>query len=215
MMTEQAFESIFQTKEDTKIIQHSRKRRLTEFVFLLMFIAIGTIAIVFGAVFNEQSKFFRITLIIFGSVVFLIYLESFISIMMCKIVISPDELRFRSYFSWKKNKWSEIASIEIEKKKTRTTKGEKITKFTMLEIITTDGISTLFPLFRFRVQETELIVDLIKESYEENQGKNLSITEISRSKDAEMPKEAEKPITDEEIESQIPPKVEDFEVGEE
>jgi len=95
-----------------------------------MFLAVGTIAIVFGAVFNDQSLFFRITLIIFGSVVLLIYLESFVSIMMCTIVLSSEGIRLRSYFRWDELKWDEISSIELERKNARLTKGEKISKFT-------------------------------------------------------------------------------------
>jgi len=214
-MTEQTFDSIIETKENTIIIRHSRKRRLTEFVFLLMFLAIGILAIVFGAVFNEQSIFFRVTLIIFGSVVFLIYLESFISIIMCKIILNPEELRLRSYFIWKERKWSEIVSIEIAKKSTKTARGEKVSKFTLIEIISEDESSILFPLFRYKLPETELIVDIIKKSYEKNQGKKLSITEVSKSKNEEILQLSEKTLTAEEIDAQIPPKVEDYEVGEE
>ncbi len=202
--------SILETRDNQKIIRHSRKRRLTEFVFLLMFLAVGTIAIVFGAVFNDQSLFFRITLIIFGSVVLLIYLESFVSIMMCTMVLSSEGIRLRSYFSWDELKWDEISSIELERKNARLTKGEKISKFTILELITEDEKSILFALFRFRVKETEHIVELIKASFSESQGKELNIVESKSSKE-----EKEQPLTVEEIDSKIPPKVENFEVDEE
>lgn len=204
---------ILETIDDQKIIRHSRRRRITELVFLLMFLAVGTIAIVFGSVFNTQTVFFRVTLIIFGSVVLLIYSESFTSIIMCKIIIDSEGIKLRSYFKWSELKWAEISSIEIEKKNTRVAKGEKIAKYTLLELIDFDENSILFALFRFRVKETEQIVEIIRESFAKSQGKELSITEIKISKD-EAPVKSKEPITVEEIESQIPPKVEDFEVDE-
>jgi len=214
-LTDQTKNSILETIDDQKIIRHSTKRKITEFVFLLMFLAVGTIAIVFGAVFKDQTLFFRITLIIFGSIVLLIYLESFVSIMTCKIVISPEGIRHRSYFIWSEFKWDEITSIEIEKKNTRVTKGEKISKFTLVKLITEDEKSDLFALFRFRVKETEQIVEIISSSFTESQGKELNIVESKSSKEEKEQRISEKPITAEEIDSQIPPKVENFEVAEE
>lgn len=206
---------ILETKDNQKIIRHSRKRKLIELVFLLMFLAVGTIAIVFGAVFNEQSLFFRITMIIFGSIVLIIYSESFVSIMMCTIVLTQEGIRLRSYFSWSEFKWAEITSIEIEKKNTRVTRGEKISKFTLLELIAEDEQSILFALFRFRVKETEHIVELIRASFSESQGKELNIIKSKTTKEEKEQRKSEKPLTTEEIDSKIPPKVEDFEVEEE
>ncbi len=214
-LTDKTMNDILETKDDQKIIRHSRKRKLTELVFLLMFLAVGTIAIVFGAVFNEQSLFFRITLIIFGSIVLIIYSESFVSIMMCTIILTQEGIRLRSYFSWSEFKWTEITSIEIEKKNTRVTKGEKISKFTLLELIAEDEQSILFALFRFRVKETEFIVELIRASFSESQGKELNIIESKTSKEEKEQRKSEKPLTADEIDSKIPPKVEDFEVEEE
>ncbi|MHA1587091.1 MAG: hypothetical protein ACTSUW_07085 [Candidatus Heimdallarchaeota archaeon] len=212
-MTDKGMNDILETRDNQKIIKHSRKRKLTELIFLLMFLAVGTIAIVFGAVFNDQTLFFRITLIIFGSIVLIIYLESFVSIMMCTIVLSPKEIRFRSYFSWSEFNWDEITSIEIEKKNTRATKGKKISKFTLLELIAEDDKTVLFALFRFRVKETEQIVELIRASFSESQGKELNIVESKSSKEEEQ-NTSEIPLTVDEIDSKIPPKVEDFEVEE-
>jgi hypothetical protein len=206
---------ILETNNDQKIIQHSRKRKITELIFLLMFLAVGTIAIVFGAVFDTQTIFFRVTLIIFGSIVLLIYSESFVSIMMCKIIIDSDGIYLRSYFAWSELKWAEISSIEIQKKNTRVLKGEKIAKYTLLELIGINEEVILFALFRFRVKETEQIVEIIKESFAKSQGKELNIIETITSKEEKAQAKSEKPLTSEEIESQIPPKVEDFEVGEE
>ena len=214
-LTDKAMNSILETRDNQKIIRHSRKRKLTELVFLLMFLAVGTIAIVFGAVFNDQTLFFRITLIIFGSIVLIIYLESFVSIMMCTIVLSPKEIRLRSYFSWSEFKWAEITTIEIEKKNTRVTKGKKISKFTLLELIAENEKSVLFALFRFRVKETEHIVELIRASFSESQGKELDIVESKSSEEEKKQRKSEKPLTVSEIDSKIPPKVEDFEVDEE
>lgn len=214
-LTDKTMNDILETKDDQKIIRHSRKRKLTELVFLLMFLAVGTIAIVFGAVFNEQSLFFRITLIIFGSIVLIIYSESFVSIMMCTIILTQEGIRLRSYFSWSEFKWTEITSIEIEKKNTRVTKGEKISKFTLLELIAEDEQSILFALFRFRVKETEFIVELIRASFSESQGKELNIIESKTSKEEKEQRKSEKSLTADEIDSKIPPKVEDFEVEEE
>lgn len=207
--------SILETRDNQKIIRHSRKRKLTELVFLLMFLAVGTIAIVFGAVFNDQSLFFRITMIIFGSIVLLIYSESFVSIMMCTIALTPEGIRLRSYFRWDEFNWAEITSIELEKKNTRVTRGKKISKFTLMELITKNDESVLFALFRFRVQETEQIVELIKTSFSESQNKELNIIETESSKEEKEQSKSEKPLTIEEINSKIPPKVEDFEVDEE
>jgi len=95
-------------------------------------------------------------------------------------------------------------------KKYQNSLGEKISKFTILELITEDEKSILFALFRFRVKETEHIVELIKASFSESQGKELNIVETKSSKD-----ENEQPLTVEEIDSKIPPKVENFEVDEE
>ncbi|MHA1155969.1 MAG: hypothetical protein ACTSQK_07660 [Candidatus Heimdallarchaeota archaeon] len=212
-MTDKGMNDILETRDNQKIIKHSRKRKLTELIFLLMFLAVGTIAIVFGAVFNDQTLFFRITLIIFGSIVLIIYLESFVSIMMCTIVLSPKEIRFRSYFSWSEFNWDEITSIEIEKKNIRATKGKKISKFTLLELIAEDDKTVLFALFRFRVKETEQIVELIRASFSESQGKELNIVESKSSKEEEQ-STSEIPLTVDEIDSKIPPKVEDFEVEE-
>ncbi|MCK5298063.1 MAG: hypothetical protein KAJ76_04090 [Candidatus Heimdallarchaeota archaeon] len=214
-MTEEAMNSILETRDNQKIIRHSRKRKLTELVFLLMFLAVGTIAIVFGAVFNDQSLFFRITMIIFGSIVLLIYSESFVSIMMCTIALTPEGIRLRSYFRWDEFNWAEITSIELEKKNTRVTRGKKISKFTLMELITKNDESVLFALFRFRVQETEQIVELIKTSFSESQNKELNIIETESSKEEKEQSKSEKPLTIEEINSKIPPKVEDFEVDEE
>ncbi len=207
--------SILETRDNQKIIRHSRKRKLTELVFLLMFLAVGTIAIVFGAVFNDQSLFFRITMIIFGSIVLLIYSESFVSIMMCTIALTPEGIRLRSYFRWDEFNWAEITSIELEKKNTRVTRGKKISKFTLMELITKNDESVLFALFRFRVQETEQIVELIKTSFSESQNKELNIIETESSKEEKEQSKSEKPLTIEEINSKMTPKVEDFEVDEE
>ena len=207
--------SILETRDNQKIISHSRKRKLTELVFLLMFLAVGTIAIVFGAVFNDQSLFFRITMIIFGSIVLLIYSESFVSIMMCTIALTPEGIRLRSYFRWDEFNWAEITSIELEKKNTRVTRGKKISKFTLMELITKNDESVLFALFRFRVQETEQIVELIKTSFSESQNKELNIIETESSKEEKEQSKSEKPLTIEEINSKMTPKVEDFEVDEE
>lgn len=214
-MTEQAINNILEIRDNQKIIRHSRKRKLTELVFLLVFLAVGTIAIVFGAVFNDQSLFFRITLIIFGSIVLIIYLESFVSIMLCSIVLSPEGIRLRSYFRWSEFKWAEITSIEIEKKNTRVTTGKRIPKFTLLELIAKNDESVLFALFRFRVKETEHIVELIRASFSESQGKELNIVESKSSKEEKEQHKSEKPLTADEIDSKIPPKVKDFEVEEE
>ena len=154
-------------------------------------------------------------MIIFGSIVLIIYSESFVSIMMCKIVLTQEGIRLRSYFRWSEFKWAEITSIEIDKKNTRVTKGEKISKFTLLELIAEDEQSILFALFRFRVKETEFIVELIRESFSESQGKELNIIDSKTSKEEKEQRKSEKPLTADEIDSKIPPKVEDFELEEE
>ncbi|MCK5182667.1 MAG: hypothetical protein KAQ95_00085, partial [Candidatus Heimdallarchaeota archaeon] len=111
--------------------------------------------------------------------------------------------------------WAEITSIELEKKNTRVTRGKKISKFTLMELITKNDESVLFALFRFRVQETKQIVELIKTSFSESQNKELNIIETESSKEEKEQSKSEKPLTIEEINSKIPPKVEDFEVDEE
>ena len=152
-------------------------------------------------------------MIIFGSIVLLIYSESFVSIMMCTIVLTPEGIRLRSYFRWDEFNWAEITSFELEKKNTRVTRGKKTSKFTLMELIIKNDESVLFALFRFRVKETEQIVELIRASFSESQGKELNIVESKSSKEEEQ-STSEKPLTVEEIDSKIPPKVEDFEVEE-
>ena len=84
-----------------------------------------------------------------------------------------------------------------------------------MELITKNDESVLFALFRFRVQETKQIVELIKTSFSESQNKELNIIETESSKEEKEQSKSEKPLTIEEINSKIPPKVEDFEVDEE
>ncbi len=204
-MSDTSSNNFLTERNGEQILKHSTRRRILELVFMLIFLAVGVMAIVFGAIFTDQSNFFRIALIILGCIIALIYLESFISIMLNKIIVSSEGIKLRSFFRWNVVSWVEIESFEAERKGTKPTKEGMDTRYSSMQINTVSGEQILFPIFRFRPQEAEIIIAVIKETYKQTQSKRL-LEEVVK------PKSPDPPITNEEIEKQIPPKVNENEI---
>ncbi|MBN1330422.1 MAG: hypothetical protein JXA54_13190 [Candidatus Heimdallarchaeota archaeon] len=199
-----SFNTILKETNGLKIYQHSNKRKIIELSFFLFFLLIGIILILFGAIFTDQGLFFRISLIVIGSIITVIYLESFLSVLMNKIVISEKGIDFRSYFNWHFIDWKELIAIEYEERRIRFHKSEEQSaRITNLEFKLAENKIYLFPIYKFRAKEAEQIVNSLQSIYHEIHGKN---PEVSPKIIKELP------ITDDEINAQIPPKVEDSEI---
>ncbi|MHA1211578.1 MAG: hypothetical protein ACTSSH_03865 [Candidatus Heimdallarchaeota archaeon] len=205
-MSSTAFTRIMTESDGTKTFKHSQKRRLLELIFLMIFMVIGIATIVIGAIFTNQGLFFRIALIVLGVIIGLSYLESFISIYTQKISIDINGIYLTSYFRSYNASWKTIASIELETRKLRITREEedKDTRYTTLELILKDDERHVYPLYRFRANEASLIVDEIKNMFQQASGANQ---QKSGSSVDDSNTEESKPISDEEIDARIAPKV--------
>ncbi len=203
-MNSSTFDSIMKEIDGTKTFQHSTKRRIIELSLFLFFLAVGILIIIFGAVFTDQGLFFRISLIIIGSIITILYLESFLSTINNKIILSKEGLKFRSYFNWQYIEWKNLQSIEYEERQARFPKKEiQKTRIINLEFKLNENDKLTFPIHKFRVKEAEQIISELQKIYHEMHGKkHEKSTEIKN----------KTPITDEEIDAQIPPKVDDSEI---
>ncbi|HUT81653.1 MAG TPA: hypothetical protein VMZ29_10675 [Candidatus Bathyarchaeia archaeon] len=203
-MNSSSFNAILKEINGTKIFQHSIKRKIIELSFFLLFLAIGVILIVFGAIFKDQGLFFRISLIIIGSIIAVVYFESFLSVLVNKIILSEKGINFRSYFNWHFIDWKQLSSIEYEERRARFSKTEnQPTRIINLEFKIDENNRYLFPIYKFRAKEAEQIVNVIQLIYHEIHGNKQELP-TKKGKDS--------PISDQEIDAQIPPKVDDSEI---
>lgn len=207
-MNSSTFRSIFFEENNQKIIKHSQYRKIRELIILLIFSTIGIGAIVVGIIFNEQSYFFRISLIIIGIIVVLLFSESFLTLMTNRIILTLEAIKFKRYFSWKIIELEKIISIELEKRTTRFSKENATPRFVNLIINTKTSEPIYFSLTRFRTDEAYQIVETIKKHYQEV--RNESLVELKSSDTITH----NKPLSEREISKQIPPKVEEIELEE-
>ncbi|NHK30007.1 MAG: hypothetical protein FK730_01560 [Asgard group archaeon] len=205
-MNSTTMRNIINDKDDQKIIRHSKYRKIIELLILLVFSIIGIGAIVVGSIFNEQSYFFRIALIIIGIVIVILFFESFLTILTNQIILTSKEIKFRKYFSWKVILWDEITSLEMTKRSTRFKKEVFKPRFVNLIFNTKTKEPIYYSLIRFRTNEAFMIVEIIKEQYQKV--KNKTLVELNTT---DFNKKSE-PISEHDISKQIPPKVEDFEL---
>ncbi|NHJ88102.1 MAG: hypothetical protein FK734_21735 [Asgard group archaeon] len=204
--------SIIQQNDEQIIIGHSNRRKLIETSFFILFCAIGIFAIVFGFLFAEESLYFRIPLIIIGFAIILLYLEAITSIFSNKIVLNKNEIKVRLYFKWQQIEWSKIKCINLEKKNASRKSDTKIEKYISIELVNFNDEIILYPLFKFRAYESVMIVEAINNFFQISKAGELN--SISLSDITLAPKAKTIEMTNEEIDKMIPPKVEDYEVGE-
>ncbi|MFW9922767.1 MAG: hypothetical protein ACFFDW_05695 [Candidatus Thorarchaeota archaeon] len=193
------------------IITHAKKRKMIEFLFFLFWAALGSIFIVIGSIFSNQSVALRIVSIVAGSIIVLIFFESFFSKLTNKIVLDDKMIKTRSYFFWTTLNLDEITSIEIEKKASEIMKKDATQRITILKINSVNSY-ILYPIYRFTAKEAENIVEIIKLYYRANIGSELK--EVSLTNDSET-KTVSGEMSEAMIDSQIPPRVESFEVEDE
>jgi hypothetical protein len=173
-------------------------------VVLILFATIGIGAIIVGSIFNNESLFFRIALILLGSIILILFSESFISLLTNRIELTSSEIKLRRYFKWNIVAWADITTFEIEKRTPQFSRSS-LPRYLSLHIKSIYQKDIIFPLQRFRSHEALTIIDTIKDKYENITKKVLA--------DVHPPIEVDdKPITEEEISKQIPPKVEEFEL---
>lgn len=193
-------------KDNQKIINHSQYRKIVELIILIVFSAIGIGAIVVGSIFDEQSYFFRASLIIIGIVIIILFFESFLTIITNRIILTSKTIKFRRYFSWKTIDLENIALFEIEKRSTRFSRDSATPRFVNLIIKSKTKEPIYYSLTRFRTNEAYTIVETIKTHYQEN--KNEALIELNS---PEINNQSNL-ISEQDISKQIPPKVEDFEL---
>ena len=195
------------------IIAHSKNRILIELLFFIFWAAIGTALIVVGSILVEESLGLRIPSIVIGSLIIIIFFESFLARLTNKIILKEDEIKTRIFFSWESLPWSEIQTIEVEKRSPDILNSRKPPRITILKFFADGEEALVYPMFRFNPSEAEKIIDLIKAYFKANRGIELNekIVNFAKGKNADE----QAASLEEEIESQIPPKVEDYEVEDE
>ena len=195
------------------IITHSKNRILIELLFFIFWAAIGTALIVVGSILVEESLGLRIPSIVIGSLIIIIFFESFLARLTNKIILKEDEIKTRIFFSWESLPWSEIQTIEVEKRSPDILNSRKPPRITILKFFADGEEALIYPMFRFIPSEAENIIDLIKAYFKANRGIELNEKIINFAKGKNADEQAAS--LEEEIESQIPPKVEDYEVEDE
>lgn len=199
------------------IITHSKKRILIELLFFLFWAAIGIALIVFGSLLISESLGLRIPIIVIGSLILIIFFESFLAKLTNRIILNQEEIKTRVFIRWFSLAWSEIDTIEIEKRASSVMKRDRSPRTIMMKFTSNGEYRILYPLFRFVADEAENIVVLIKEYYKANRGIELNEKAVNFSGEKELDSSNDSDENrsfnpEQDIESQIPPRVEDYEI---
>lgn len=160
-------------EETEVIVTHSKRSKTKELIACIFWSIIGIGFIVIGAILVDESILLRIVAILAGSLLFLIFLESYISKLTNKIIINQEEIKFRRLFKWEKLSWDNVKSIEVEKRSTAFKRNENNQKLIILKLIADEENCILFPLHRFDREEADKILDLIKLYYRKHCGSEL------------------------------------------
>ncbi|RLI70774.1 MAG: hypothetical protein DRP02_06910 [Candidatus Gerdarchaeota archaeon] len=191
-------------KTPLTIIRVSRKRFLQELALLTILFLFSLFLIVYGLA-ERQTLFFQLLLSLLGFGLFILFLESIISLISLRIEISQKQLKVRKYFIWRTFLWSDISSIEIIKRTAKLLRKKPVVKIHSVIIHYAAAFDFILPFTRFSKQKADEILSLILSYLKKPHGKNGSTSE-------EQFTQASKPLSEEEIAAQIPPKVQDFEL---
>lgn len=200
------------------IITHSKKRILIEIAFFLFWAAIGITLIVFGSRLVGFSELgLGIPMIIIGIFFVIVFFESFLAKLTNKIILNQKGIKTRIFIKWYSLSWIEIDAFEIEKRASSVMRSNWSSRITIMKIISNSGDQILYPLFRFTVDEAENIVILIKDYFKANRGIELNekIIKFSGKKEFEPTNDSDENHSlriENEIESQVPPRVEEYEI---
>ena len=200
------------------IITNSKKAILIELLFFIFWSAIGIALIVFGSIqIGWSSLGFGIPMIIIGIFIVIIFFESFLSKLTCRILLNQDGIKTRVFIKWLSLSWSEIDAIEIDKRATTILKSNWSPRITQMKFFSKDEERITYPLIRFAKDDAENTVVLIKDYFKANRGIDLKEKTVTFSGKAEL-----EPVSNSDennslkletdIESQIPPRVEDYEI---
>lgn len=171
-------------------IKHSQSKILMETLYFIFWIAVGCLSIVVGVLTVNQSLAFRIIFMVLGVGFVLLFLVPFLSVLLNKLILTETEIHVRNYFKWETLAWSNLSLIQLERRSQPLTKINDIPKTTLVEFVPKDDtVPLLFPLFRYKAEEAEQIVDIIKEYFQKNQGVALNEKIISSKKDLEVEEE--------------------------
>ncbi len=200
------------------IITHSKKRILIELAFFLFWSAIGTTLIVFGSKFIYSAELgLGIPMIVIGSFFVVIFFDSFLSKLTNRIILNQNGIQTRVHIGWSSLSWKEIEALEIEKRASSLMKNDRSSRITILKIVSNNEKQIIYPMFRFHAIESENIVSLIKEYFKINRDIELNEKTIkfSGNDEFEPTNNSDKNHSsnlEDKIESQIPPRVEDYEI---
>jgi len=186
MSTNTNEEQIIDGKNEVTI-KHSQSKILMETLYFIFWIAVGCLSIVVGALTVNQSLAFRIIFMVLGVGFVLLFLVPFLSVLLNKLILTETEIRVRNYFKWETLAWSNLSLIQLERRSQSLTQTDDIPKTTLVEFVPEDDtVPLLFPLFRYKAEEAEQIVDIIKEYFQKNQGIALNEKIIKSKKDLEI-----------------------------
>ncbi len=191
-------------KAPLTIIKVSRKRFLQELALLTILFLFSLFLIIYGLA-EGQTLFFQLLLSLLGFGLFILFLESIISLISLRIEISQKQLKVRKYFIWRTFLWSDISSIEIIKRTAKLLRKKPVAKIHSVIIHYAATFDFTLPFTRFSKQKADEILSLILSYLKKPPGKNGSTSE-------EQFTQTSKPLSEEEIAAQIPPKVQDFEL---
>ena len=179
-------------------IKHSRNKLLLETLYFIFWVAIGCFSIVIGVLTLNQSLAFRIIFMVLGVGFVLLFLVPYISILFTRLVLTEKEIRLRNYFKWETLAWDNLATLQLERRGNSLTKSEGSIRSILVEFIPKDDSESLvYPLFRYKSDEADNIVTVIKSYFEKNQGVALNEKIISSKKDLVEEKPAEESIVEE------------------
>ncbi|MHA1842364.1 MAG: hypothetical protein ACTSYW_10360 [Candidatus Heimdallarchaeota archaeon] len=192
-MSEETLDELIIDGKSKVTINHSKNKILLETLYFVFWVAIGIFSIVVGSLALNQSLAFRIIFMVLGVGFVLLFLVPFLSVLLNKLILTESEIRVRDYFKWETLAWSNLATLQIERRKQATAKSDKDTgRMTLMEFVPKDDSgSILFPLFRYKSDEADKIIDIIKEYFQINQGVALNEKIISSKKDLEDEEEVD------------------------
>ena len=167
-------------------ISHSRSKILLETLYFLFWITVGCLSIVIGVLTVNQSLVFRIIFMVLGVGFVLLFLVPFLSVLLNKLILTETEIRVRNYFKWETLAWSNLATLQLERRSQTTSRNDDASRTTLVEFVPEDDSESLiFPLFRYKTDEADNIVEIIKEYFQENQGVTLNERIVSSKKNLE------------------------------
>ncbi|MHA1434946.1 MAG: hypothetical protein ACTSO7_13980 [Candidatus Heimdallarchaeota archaeon] len=186
MSTNETDDPIIDGKKEITI-NHSRNKILLETLYFVFWVAIGCLSVVVGATTQNQSLAFRIIFMVLGIGFMLLFLVPFLSVILNKLILTEKEIRIRNYFRWETIAWSNLATLQLERRTPSAVRSNSDnSRTTLVEFVPEDDSETLiFPLFRYKSEEADQIVSIIKEYFEKNQGVALNERIVTSKKDLE------------------------------